>query len=170
MSLDKQFIDLHWLKSKGHSKEVGSKKFASLFRGEDFPECADRFSELDWKSGTKTKALNIRDGLQWELAFFQDESIRKYWHLILKGEVRGSVIKVKGVEHIRCLLESSIEGQPNFERYLESWVEVWKAHKIAAHCGMPLTKTYELMTGKVVDPSTLSKKRDNVLQRINKKR
>lgn len=153
LSNDRQVLDLYWMHCRRIPVRTSNMHYKRLLTGPQFDfKLASQLIAKTGGSVQKNEILQLREPEQWQLATIQSSIIRDRWRALV-DQRWGVWMKL-----------AKIAGRYSWltDELMEEWVTVSTCAAITGGSPTRMATFYELMTGKRLDPSSLSRKRDRV--------
>lgn len=171
LSLDRQFIDLHWLHCTGWNRVIqGDRwKFNNVLKVKTFqPGKAEMFAKVPVSANEKATWLALPDHVAFQLAALQTDAIRERFRVANLGDtVKGKVRQV-GRMQVTQLLETSVANFPQLQDQIPHWANIWMCARLVGDHANVLRQFHALAEGleKPLDGRDIARRLTTVRSRL----
>ena len=153
---DCQIVDLFWIQTAhpGHKANASAwgGMFSDFMSASDFScDMANKIAHSELTSAVKVKALRLPPIIQQELCVLRDDRARKGMERVLEY---GDDVTVSLYEAAR---RNPRRGKKT-EAQIDEWAKIWMARRLVGDSITAISRTFKMMTGRDIHPSTLRQK------------
>ena len=172
LSLDRQFIDLHWLHSTGWNRIIHSDRWQlnNVLKMKTFDAWkAAMFASVPLSANEKASWLALPNNIAFQLAAIQTDAIRWRFRVANQGDVVNGQARQIGLMQVTAMLENSVMNQPHLQDYVPTWANIWMCAKLVGSQAEVLRKFHALTVGldEPIGQRDMARRLESVNKRVN---